>query len=91
MGLTLRPTVGLQLQRPAAPDRLAELELGCGMLPFVRRVLGEPAAVYLWLALTAVGLVAALVAGSPFWALAGWAVGGVAAFVVVAVKRGRGR
>jgi hypothetical protein len=54
-------------------------------------VLGEPAAVNLWLALTAVGLVAALMAGSPFWALAGWALGDVAAFVVVAVQRRRGR
>ena len=58
------PSVGpLATASPAAPDRLAELELGCGMLPFVRRVLGDLAAVYLWLGLTAVGLVPALVAG----------------------------
>jgi hypothetical protein len=57
----------------------------------VRRVLGDPAAVYLWLALTAAGLVGALVAGSAVWALIGWLVGGVAAVIVVAVKTRRDR
>jgi hypothetical protein len=75
---------------PLQPIGSPSLNWAAGCLPFVRRVLGEPAAVYLWLALTAVGLVAAVLAGSPWWALAGWAVGGVAA-AVVAVRRGRGR
>ena len=61
------------------------------MLPVVRRVLGDPAAVYLWLALTFAGLVAALVAGNAVWALIGWAVGGVTAAIVVAVKTRRDR
>jgi hypothetical protein len=59
------------------------------MLTVVRRVLGDPAAVYLWLALTCAGLVAALVAGNAVWALIGWAVGGVTAAIVVAVKTRR--
>ena len=57
----------------------------------MRRVLGDPAAVYLWLALTLAGLVAALVAGNAVWALVGWAVGGVTAAIVVAVTTRRDR
>jgi hypothetical protein len=60
------------------------------MMPPVRRVLGAPATVYLWLAVTLAGVVAAVVAGQAVWAVVGWAVGGVAA-VVVAVKTRRGR
>jgi hypothetical protein len=56
------------------------------MLALVRRVLGDPAAVYLWLAATLAGLVAALVLGHAAWAVIGWAVGGVAAVAIVAVK-----
>jgi hypothetical protein len=41
----------------------------------MRRVLGDPAAVHRWLALTLAGLVAALVAGNAGWAMAGWALG----------------
>ena len=57
----------------------------------MRRVLGDPAAVYLWLALTLAGLVAALVAGNAVWALIGWAVGGVTTAIVVAIKTRRDR
>jgi len=57
----------------------------------VRRVLGDPAAVCLWLALTCAGLVAALVAGNAVWVLIGWAAGGVTAAIVVAVTTRRDR
>jgi hypothetical protein len=56
----------------------------------VRRLLGAPAAVYLWLAVTLAGVVAVVV-GHAVWAVVGWAVGGVAAVVVVAIQRRRGR
>jgi flagellin-like protein len=56
----------------------------------VRRVLSDPVAVVLLLAVTLAGAVAALVAVQPVWAIVGWVVGGVAAVVVlVAVKRRR--
>jgi hypothetical protein len=55
----------------------------------VRRLLGDPAAVYLWLVATLAGLVAGVVAGHAEWAVVGWAAGGVAAVVVVAVKTRR--
>ena len=62
------------------------------MMPVVRRVLADPDAVGLWLALTLVGVIAAFVAnGSMSAAVVGWLVGGVAAFVVVAVKARRSR
>ena len=61
------------------------------MMPVVRRLLDAPFAVGLWLALTLAGVVAAFVADGAVWAVVGWAVGGVAAFVVVAVKTRRGR
>jgi hypothetical protein len=54
-------------------------------------VLGDPAAVCLWLALTCAGLVAALVAGNAVWVLIGWAAGGVTAAIVVAVTTRRDR
>jgi hypothetical protein len=57
-----------------------------GMIPVVRRVLDDPAAIGLWLALTLAGVIAAFVANAAMWAVAGWAVGGVVAFVLVAVK-----
>jgi hypothetical protein len=38
------------------------------------------------LALTLAGVIAAFVANAAMWAVAGWAVGGVVAFVLVAVK-----
>ena len=63
----------------------------CGMMPVVRRVLADPDAVGLWLALTLAGVIAAFVANGAMWAVVGWAVGGVAAFVLVAVKARRGR
>lgn len=56
----------------------------------VRRVLDGPAAIGLWLALTLAGVIAAFVANGPIWAVVGWAVGGVAAFVLIAVKARRG-
>ena len=37
----------------------------------MRRVLGDPAAVHLWLALTLAALVAAVVAGNAVWVVAG--------------------
>ena len=57
----------------------------------VRRVLDDPAAIGLWLALTLAGVIAAFVATRALWAVVGWAVGGVAAVVVAAVKTRRGR
>ena len=57
----------------------------------MRRMLGAPAVVYLWLAATLAGFVAAVVVGKPMWALIGWEVGGVAAVAVVAVKMRRSR
>ena len=61
------------------------------MMPPVRRVLDDPAAIGLWLAMTLAGVIAAFVANGAIWAVAGWAIGGVAAFVLVAVKARRGR
>ena len=61
------------------------------MMPPVRRVLRDPAAIYLWLAVTLAGVLAAVVVGHAVWAVVGWAVGGVAAAVVVTVKTRRGR
>jgi hypothetical protein len=57
----------------------------------VRRVLDDPFAVGLWLALTLAGVIAAFMATRALWAAVGWAVGGVAAVVVAAVKTRRGR
>jgi hypothetical protein len=62
-----------------------------GMMPVVRRVLDGPFAVGLWLALTLAGVIAAFVANGAIWAVVGWAFGGVAAFILVAVKSRRGR
>jgi len=52
---------------------------------------GDRNAVYLWLTVTVTGVVAAVLVGRAVWVVAGWAFGGVAAAVVVAVKRRRGR
>ena len=60
-----------------------------GMMPSVRRVLDAPAAIGLWLALTLAGIIAAFVATNAMWAVISWAIGGVAAFVLVAVKARR--
>ena len=49
------------------------------------RVLGDAAAVPLWLALTLAGLAATVVAGHAAWAVAGWALGDVAAIVVATI------
>jgi hypothetical protein len=57
----------------------------------VRRILDDPAAVYLWVAVTLAAVVVAVVAGEPVLAVAGWVVGSVAAVVLVAVKARRGR
>jgi hypothetical protein len=57
----------------------------------VRRVLDDPFAVGLWLVLTLAGVIAAFMATRALWAAVGWAVGGVAAVVVAAVKTRRGR
>jgi hypothetical protein len=61
------------------------------MMPRVSRVLDDPATIGLWLALTLAGVIAAFVANGAIWAVVGWAVGGVTAFVLVAVKARRGR
>lgn len=61
------------------------------MMPGVRRLLGDPAAVCTWLLVTLAGVVAALVVGDPVWALVGWVAGGLAAVVVVPVRSRRGR
>ncbi len=60
------------------------------MIPVVGRVLADPDAVGLWSALTLAGVIAAFVANGSIWAVVGWLVGGVAAFVLVAVKARRG-
>ena len=59
------------------------------MMLVVRRVLDDPAAIGLWLALTLAGVIAAFVANGAMWAMVGWAVGGVSAVVVVAVRTRR--
>jgi hypothetical protein len=61
------------------------------MLALVRRVLGDPAALYTWLLVTLAGAVAAIAIGHAVLAVVGWAVGGVAAVVVAATKTRRGR
>jgi hypothetical protein len=43
----------------------------------------------LWLVVTLAGVVVAVVAGHAGWAVIGWAVGGVAAVVLVAVNKRR--
>ena len=53
------------------------------------RVLSDPAAVRLWLVVTLAGVVVAVVADHAAWAVIGWAVGGVAAVVLVAVNKRR--
>ena len=60
------------------------------MMPSVRRVLDDPVAIGLWLAPTLAGIFAAFVATNAMWAVISWAVGGVVAFVVVAVTARRG-
>jgi hypothetical protein len=57
----------------------------------VRRILDDPAAVYLWVAVTLAAVVVAVVAGEPVLAVTGWVVGSAAAVVLVAVKARRGR
>jgi hypothetical protein len=54
-------------------------------------VLDDPTAIGLWLALTLAGVIAAFVVNGAIWAVVGWAVGGVAAAVLAAVKARRGR
>ena len=63
--------------------------LAAGRCPRAR-VLDAPAAIGLWLALTLAGVIVAFVANGQIWAVVGWAVGGVAAFVLIAVKARRG-
>ena len=57
----------------------------------MRRVRGDPTAIYTWLLVTLAGVVAALVTGQAVLAVIGWAVGGVAAVVVAAVQTRRSR
>jgi hypothetical protein len=57
----------------------------------VRRILDDPAAVYLWVAVTLAAVVVAVVAGEPVLAVTGWVVGSAAAVVLVAVKARQGR
>jgi len=59
------------------------------MMPRVRRVLDDPAAIGLWLALTLAGVIAAFVATNAMLAVISWAIGGVVAFVLLAVKARR--
>ena len=60
------------------------------MMPSVRRVLDDPGAIGLWLALTLAGIIAAFVATDAIWAVISWAIGGIAAFVLAAVRARRG-
>ena len=57
----------------------------------MKRALQDPTAVRLWLALTAVGVLAGLLTVQPWWAIGGCAVGAVSSFVLVAVKARRDR
>ena len=57
----------------------------------MKRVLQDWSAVRLWLALTAVGVLAGLLTVQPWWAVGGCAVGAMASFVLVAVKARRDR
>jgi hypothetical protein len=52
----------------------------------VRRVLRDPIAVTVWLAVTLAEVLVAFVGGHAVWALSGWAVGGV---IVAALKAQR--
>ena len=72
---------------PSSPARRAEPPRRDDAL--VGRVLSDPAAVRLWLVVTLAGVVVAVVAGHAAWAVIGWAVGGVAAVVLVAVNKRR--
>ena len=80
----------MRVEHVAQGSRGARRQI-CEMMPPVRRVLGAPAAVYLWLTVTLAGVVAAVVAGQAVWAVVGWAAAVVIAAVVVAVKTRRGR
>ena len=51
--------------------------------------LGDPTEVGLSLLVTLAGALTAVLADHPMWALVGWAVGGIAAVVLVAVKTRR--
>ena len=68
---------------------LDPLTHGRGMMPRMRRVLRDPAAVGAWLLVTLTGIVAALVSGLAVLAVVGWAVGWVAAFILAVVKARR--
>ena len=57
----------------------------------MRRVPHDPAAVYTWLLVTLAAAGTALVADRAVLAIIGYALGGVAAFVLVAIKARRGR
>ncbi len=61
------------------------------MMPLVRHVLGDSAAIYVYPSVTLAGVVAAVVVNDGGWAVAGWAVGAVAAVIVVTVKTRRRR
>jgi hypothetical protein len=55
------------------------------------RVLENPAAVYVWLAVTLAGVAAMLVVGDARVFIIGWAAGGLVAAVWADVRAGRGR
>ena len=70
-------TCGADVSSGAGGTQPAAAALRCGMLALVAR---DPAAA-----------IAAIAIGHAVWAVVGWAVGGVAAFVVAATKTRRGR
>ena len=61
------------------------------MLPKVRSIIDDQAAVYTWLVLTAAGVAVMLVTGPPVWFIVGFVAGGGAAFALVPVKARRDR
>jgi hypothetical protein len=55
----------------------------------VLRILADPAAIYLWLAVIVVGVAAMLLVGDARMFLIGWAAGGLVAAVLADVKARR--
>jgi len=58
--------------------------------PYVVRVLADPVAKYLWMAVFAVGVVVGWLT-NPWWAVASFPIGFVVGLAVVEVKARRGR
>jgi hypothetical protein len=85
-------------QLARAPDNAARAEVGftpCAHAArgrdaaLVMRIIADPVAVYLWLAVIVVGVAAMLIVGDARVFLIGWAAGGLAAAVLADVRAQR--